>query len=95
MQGDRTSIVRLEVEVEPRVVLEFQRSLLAIRPPAHHDEGSHESKGFEVLGQFGRVPDLSVSSFKCGSGVRLDVDLSEAGTTDCFGGVAHVPLGTN
>src|SRR5207302_10132100 len=58
------SFVRLEGEIESRVVLKLQAGLHAVRAAADHDKWCHESDGLEVFAKLIRVPDLAMLRFQ-------------------------------
>ena len=56
--------MRLKREVQPRIVLELQRSLHAIASAANDNERGHEADYLELVSKLVRCPYLAVLSFK-------------------------------
>jgi hypothetical protein len=81
--------VREKVEIEPWIVLEFERSLVAISQAANYDERGHKPDYLEVLPKLLRVPYLAVLSFQGFPTPRLGVNLDQSFTADRFGWVDH------
>src|SRR4051794_37991120 len=75
-------LVRLKVEVEPRLMLEFERSLDTIGLATNDHERCHEADDLEIVGKFAGRPDLAVLSFQRLPGARLSVDLCQSLTAD-------------
>jgi hypothetical protein len=81
---------RLEVEIEPWIVLELQAPLLTVAKAANNDERSHETDGFKVIPQLVGVPDLPVLGFEGFSAAGLGIDFRQTLAASGFGGIGHL-----
>ena len=80
-------LVRLEIEIQPRGMLKFQRSLHAIGlAPDDHERG-HEPDHVERVGKFVGGPDLAILGLQRRPAARLRIDFDQAFTTQVLGGL--------
>src|SRR5579884_788224 len=83
------SFVRLPTEVEPRLVLEFEASFLAVRAATNDNQRGGEADHLEIPAKFVGVPDLAVLGFKGFSASRLGIQFDQPATPDVLGGVVQ------
>ena len=88
--ANESPLIRLEIEIKPRTVLELETSFESVAFSSDHDEGSHKADHFEVFAEFRCRPRLTVLGFECFSAAGLGIDFSKALTTERFGGVGHL-----
>ena len=74
VEGERSTFVRREVEINPRRMLKFKTSLHAVAFSPNNNERGHKADHFEIPAQLFSVPNLTVLGLKGFTAAGLGVD---------------------
>lgn len=76
-ERNKLSAARLEVEIEPGIVLEFQATSLPVTLSTDDHERGHETRDNKIAGELAGVPNLTMLGFERFSASKFGIDFSE------------------